>query len=188
METTGEGPQAPASTETGLLQSLTLGIVGDLGRLLKEHGLGQQPIKIVEALVFAMFLVTETFSAAKRGLDEARESLDRFHEDMIEYIFKEYFYKTAKARDMEEVEARFQEMNQLINERYQEYRKNFLDDYQDKEMSFRRTFTSLAAHLLSEPLPEGEEKNRLVSVFSVKLAHFWSGCMSSFQSSQPGAG
>ena len=89
---------------------------------------------------------------------------------MIEYIFKEYFYKTVKAKDMGEVEARFQELNQLINERYQEYRQNFAEDYHEQPVSFRRTFTSLTNHLLPEPLPEGEEKDRMVSVFSVKLA------------------
>jgi hypothetical protein len=185
METTGERPQASENKEAEIMQSLTLGIVGDLGRLLKDHGLGQKPIKIVEALVFAMFMVTETFTSAKTTLDAAREGLDRFHEDMIEYIFKEYFYKDAKAKDMAEVEARYQELNQLINERYQEYRQNFYEDYHDKQMSFSRTFTGLSGHLLGDPLPEGEEKDRLVSVFSVKLAHFWSGCMSSFQ---PGGG
>lgn len=184
METTGT-TQAPENKESEVMKSLSLGIVGDLGRLLKEHGLGQKSIKIIEALVFAMFVVTETFTAAKKGLDEAREGLDRFHEDMVEYIFREYYFKTAKAKDMAEVEARFQGLNQLINERYQKYRQDFHDDYHDKQMSFRRTFNSLAEHLLQEPLPEGEEKDRLISVFSVKLAHFWSGCLSSFQ---PGTG
>jgi hypothetical protein len=185
METSGERPQAVEEKESELMRSLTLGIVGDLGRLLKEQGLGQKSIKIIEALVFAMFVVTETYTSAKEGLETAHEGLDRFHEDMIEYIFKEYFYKTAKAKDMQEVEARFQELNQLINERYQEYRQDFYEDYHDKQMSFRRTFTSLTNRLLPEPLPEGEEKDRLVSVFSVKLAHFWSGCLSSFQSPEP---
>lgn len=181
METTGERPQGPGTKEPQLMKSLVLGIVGDLGRLFKEHGLGAKPIKILEALIFAMFVVTETFASAKKGLEQARESLDLFHEDMVEYMFKEYIYKDQKAQDMEELKARFQEMRELINRRYQEYRQNFLADYQDKQMSFRRTFDSLAGYLIPEPLPEGDEKNNLISAFSVKLAHFWSGCMSSFQ-------
>ncbi len=185
MENTGEQPQGPGAQEPELMKSLVLGIVGDLGRLFKEHGLGAKPIKIIEALIFAMFVVTETFTAAKKGLDQARESLDRFHENMVEYMFKEYLFKDQKARDMEEIKARFQQMKELINQRYQEYRRNFLEDYEDKEMSFRRTFSSLAGYLLPEAPPEGEEKKRLISDFSVKLAHFWSGCMSSFQ---PGPG
>ncbi len=188
MEITGKNPPAPESKESELMRSLTLGIVGDLGRLLKEQGLGGKPIKIIEAMVFAMFLVTETFTSARKGLEEARENLDRFHEDMIEYIFKEYFYKTTKAKNMTEVEKRFEEMHQLINDRYQEYRQDFYEDYHDKQMLFRRTFTSLINRLLPEPIPEGEEKDRLVAVFSVKLAHFWSGCLSSFEAPQPEAG
>ena len=187
METTGDRPQSPASKDSQLMQSMTLGIVGDLGRLLKEQGLGEKPVKIVEALVFAMFVVTETFTSAKKGPEAAREGLDLFHEDMIEYIFKEYFYKSVKAKDMTEVEARFQELNQLINERYQEYRQNFSEDYHDQQVSFRRTFTSLIKHLLGEPLSEGEEHDRVVAAFSVKLAHFWSGCLSTFAAPPPGA-
>jgi len=180
METTEVGPQVPESQESAILKSLTLGIVGDLGRLFKEHGLGQKPIKIIELLVFAMFVVTETFTTVKQGLEGARQGLDRFHEDMIEYIFTEFFFKTTKAKDMAEVEARFQDLNRLINDRYQEYRRNFYDDYHDREMKFQRTFDSLAGHLLSEPIAASEEKNRLIAAFSVKLAHFWSGCLSSF--------
>jgi hypothetical protein len=181
METTGERRQEPAAKDPELMKSLALGIVGDMARLFKEHGLTGQPIKIIEALIFAMFVVTETFTAAKKGLDQARESLDRFHQDMVEYMFTEYLYKDKKAKDMEEVQARFQEMKELINQRYTEYRQSFLAYYQDKEMSFHRTFTGLAGYLLPEALPEGEEKKRLIADFSVKLAHFWSGCMSSFQ-------
>jgi hypothetical protein len=169
------------------MQSLTLGIVGDLGRLLKEQGLGAKPIKIIEALVFAMFVVTETYASARQGPEKARGELDRYHEDMIEYILKEYFFKDAKAKDMAEVKGRIEELKGLINERYQEYRQNFYEDYQDKQMSFRRTFTSLITRILPESLPDGEEHDRLVAAFSVKLAHFWSGCLSSFKAPQPGA-
>jgi len=181
MDQTPEHPQEPAGQAPELMKSLTLGIVGDLGRLFKEQGLGQRPVKILEALVFAMFVVTEAFVSAHKGLDQARETLDQFHEDMIDYIFKEYFFKNAKAKDMVEVEARFQELNQLINERYQEYRRLFLEDYQGKTLGFHQTLASLYEHLLTEPLPEGEGNQALVSAFSVKLGHFWSGCVASFQ-------
>ena len=184
METTGERRKKPGAKDAELMKSMVLGIVGDMARLFKEHGLTGKPVKIIEALIFAMFVVTETFTAAKRGLEQARESLDQFHQDMVEYMFTEYLYKDKKAKDMEEVQARFQEMRELINLRYQEYRQNFLADYQDKQMSFHRTFNSLAGYLLPEALPEDEEKNRLIADFSVKLAHFWSGCLSSFQPGQ----
>jgi hypothetical protein len=177
-------------TEPEIMKALTLGIVGDLGRLLKEHELGQQPVKIIEALVFAMFVVTEGFMSAKQGGTSARASLDRFHEDMIEYLFTEYIFKRQKARDMEEVKAKFNEMHTLINERYQEYRQHFAQDYQGKKLSFQKTFATLFQHLFAEPLPPGEATAQLVSAFSVKLAHFFSGCAASFAPStaQPESG
>jgi hypothetical protein len=181
METTGGPPQAPPGTEPQIMKSLTLGIVGDLGRLLKDHGLGRTPIKILEALVFGMFVVTETFVSVKKGVDQARETLNLFHEDMVEYIFKEYLFKHQKARDPEELQAGLKQVSDLINQRYQEYRQNFLEDYQEKPLRFHRTFASLAGHLLEEPLPAGEEQDRLISAFSAKLVQFWTGCRSSFQ-------
>lgn len=180
MGTTPEHPQEAEVKEPELMKSLALGMVGDLGRLLKEQGLGRQPVKIVEALVFAMFVVTEAFVSAKQGLEESREALDRFHEDMIDYMFSEYLFKHQKAKDMGEVEARFQELHQLINKRYGEYRRLFLEDYQDRTSGFGQTLAGLYGHLFAEPLPEGEGNEALVNAFSVKLAHFWSGCVGSF--------
>ncbi len=181
METTGERPQETAAVEPQVMKSLTLGIVGDLGRLLQSHGLGQTPIKILEAIIFAMFVVTESYVSVKKGVDPARDALNLFHEDMVEHIFKEYLFKNQKARDMEELKANVEGLSNLINQRYQEYRHNFLEDYQEKPLSFRRTFMALAAHLLQTPLPPGAEEGQLVAEFTRKLIHFWSGCRSSFQ-------
>jgi len=176
-----ESPQTPQTKESEVMKSLALGIVGDMGRFLKDEGLGQQPVKILEMIVFAMFVVTEAFITIKKGLEQAQESLDQFHEDMTEYIFMEYFYKDQKAQDVEELKARFNELQEMVNQRYQEYRQAFHEDYQDLDQGFRRTFAALSNHLFQEPPPEGEERDRLISVFSVKLAHFWSGVMSSFE-------
>jgi hypothetical protein len=186
MTKTEEGPQTPKANEPEIMKSLALGIVGDLGRLLKEQGLGQQPVKILEVIVFAMFAVTEAFIFIKKGLEQAQESLDLFHEEMTEYIFMEYFYKDQKAKDVEELKARFEELQEVVNQRYQEYRQAFHEDYQDRQLGFHRTFTALASHLFEgSPLPEGEERDRVIGAFSVKLAHFWSGVMASFE---PGTG
>lgn len=184
METTGGTPQAPRATEPEIMKSLTLGIVGDLGRLLQQHGLGQTPIKILEALVFAMFVVTETFVSVKRGVDQARQTLDLYHEDMVEYIFKEYLFKHQKARDQEELQVGLKQVSDLINQRYQEYRQNFLEDYQEKPLRFGRTFASLTAHMFQEGAPPGEGQDQLIAEFSSKLIQFWSGCRSSFQPAQ----
>jgi hypothetical protein len=181
MNTTENSPSTPKTGEPEVMKSLALGIVGDLGRLLQELGLGQQPIKILELIIFGMFVVTEAFVAVKKGLDQAQEPLHLFHEDMTEYIFKEYLFKHQKAQDMEEIKAQITQLQELVNQRYQEYRQAFQEDFQDQQEGFRRTFTALSGHLFQEPLPEGEDQKRLVARFSVKLAHFWSGVMASFE-------
>lgn len=175
------GPQTPKVNEPEAMKSLALGIVGDLGRFLKEQGLGRQPVKILEIIVFAMFTVTEAFISIKKGLDQAQESLDLFHEEMTEYIFLEYLFKDQKAQDMEEIKAHFDQLQGLVNLRYQEYRQAFQEDFQDPESGFSRTFTALSSHIFQEAPPTGEEQDRLIALFSVKLARFWSGVMSSFE-------
>jgi len=181
MNTTENSPPTPKTGEPEVMKSLALGIVGDLGRLLQELGLGQRPIKILELIIFAMFVVTEAFVSIKKGLDQAQESLNLFHEDMTEYIFTEYLFKHQKARDMEEIKAQINQLQELVNQRYQEYRQAFQEDYVDQQGGFRRTFTALSGHFFQEPLPEGEDQDHLVARFSVKLAHFWSGVMASFE-------
>lgn len=175
------GLQTPKANEPEIIKSLALGIVGDLGRFLKDQGLGQQPVKILEMIVFAMFVVTEAFITIKKGLDQAQESLDLFHEDMTEYIFMEYLFKDQKAQDMEEIKAHFNQLQEMVNQRYQEYRQTFQEDFRDQQRGFSRTFNALSNHLFQETPPGGEERDRLIAVFSVKLAHFWSGVMSSFE-------
>ena len=188
MNTTENSPPTPSTGEPEVMKSLALGIVGDLGRLLKEQGLGRQPVKILEMIVFAMFVVTEAFVVVKKGLDQAQESLNLFHEDMTEYIFAEYLFKHQKAQDMEEIKAQITQLQELVNQRYQEYRQAFQEDYQDQKLEFRRTFTAFSGHLFQEPLPEGEDQDRLIARFAVKLAHFWSGVMSSFEPGTAPAG
>lgn len=185
MTNSEESPQTPKINEPEVMKSLALGVVGDLGRFLQEQGLGQKPVKILEMIVFAMFVVTEAFISIKKGLDQAQESLDRFHEDMTEYIFMEYLFKDQKAQDMEEIKAHFDQLQEMVNQRYQEYRQAFQEDFRDQQSGFSRTFTALTGHLFQESPPEEEEdQERLIALFSVKLARFWSGVMSSFE---PGA-
>lgn len=181
MTTTREVPVDGGTSETELMKSLTLGVVGDLGRLLREQGQGRRPVKIVEALVFAMFFVTESFVTTKKGnLEEASPALDRFHDAMTEYIFQEIFFKQEKATDMAEVQDRFNQLSQLLNERYQEYRQGFAEDYQRQDRSFEKTLTAFLDHLFTEPLADAGEKAALLAPLSQKLAYFWTGCLMSF--------
>lgn len=182
MTTPQEIPAAGPAPEIELMQSLTLGVVGDLGRLLRDHGQGRAPVKIVEALIFAMFFITEAFVTAKQGnLEEATPVLDRFHDAMMEYMFQEIIFKKEKARDMAEVQDRFNQLSQTINERYQEYRQHFAEDYQRQDRSFEKTLGAFLEHLFMAPMAGGEAKEALFSPLSQKLAYFWTGCLMSFR-------
>ncbi len=187
MTTTQEVPAAGAPPEIELMKSLTLGVVGDLARLLQEEGLGHKPAKIVEALVFAMFFVTEAFVTSKQGnLEEATPSLDGFYDAMMEYFFREIFFKKEKAKDLAEVEQRFNQLSGLINERYQEYRRGFAEDHQRRDRSFEKTLSAFLDHLFTEALTDAGEKAALFAPLSQKLGYFWTGCLMSFR--PPGKG
>ena len=60
------------------MKSLSLGIVSDLSRLLADQGFGEKPIDIVEALVFAIFIIADTYALAKPDKDQAREVIHDF--------------------------------------------------------------------------------------------------------------
>ena len=65
---------ANGKPEREQMKSLSLGMVSDISRLLVDKGFGQKPIDIVEALVFAMFIIADTYSLAKPDKDQARRS------------------------------------------------------------------------------------------------------------------
>ena len=70
------------------MKSLSLGMVSDISRLLADKGFGQKPIDIVEALVFAMFIIADTYSLAKPEKDQAIEVIHGFYDDMQNYFIQ----------------------------------------------------------------------------------------------------
>ncbi len=68
------------------MKSLSFGMVSDISRLLADKGFGQKPIDIVEALVFAMFIIADTYSLAKPEKDQAIEVIHGFYDDMQNYF------------------------------------------------------------------------------------------------------
>ncbi len=194
MTTIEEVQAGEDAKEIEMMKSLTLGVVGDLARLLREQGLGRKPARILEALVFAMFFITEAYLSARKGdLKGSTPALDRYHDAMTEYVFEEVFFKQQKAKDREEVEERFNQLSGLINERYEEYRRGFVEDYRRRDRSFESTLNAFLGHLFPEPLTDPEEKTALFLPLSRQLVHFWTGCLMSFRSpnlemSQPAEG
>ncbi len=76
------------------LKSLSFGMVSDLSRLLAEKGFGAYPIDIVEALVFAMFVVADTYSLARPDQDQAIAVIHRFYDDMQDYFINRSSFRT----------------------------------------------------------------------------------------------
>lgn len=178
MSTSADVPTGRERAETELLKTLSLGVVGDLGRFLKEQGLGRRPVKILEALIFAMFFVTEAYLTSRKGdLEAATPPLNRFHDAMIDYIFREIIYKHSQAPTQEELKARFHQVQDTLNDRYQEYRRGFLEDFQRQDKSFASTITAFLGHLFQTPLEDTAQTEALLAPMSEKLAYFWRGCL-----------
>ena len=68
------------------MKSLSLGMVSNISRLLADKGFGQKPIDIVEALVFAMFIIADTYSLAKPEKDQALKVIHGFYDLSLIHI------------------------------------------------------------------------------------------------------
>jgi len=74
-------------------------MVSDISRLLADKGFGPRPIDIVEALVFAMFIIADTYSLANPDQDQAREVIHGFYDDMQNYFIKKVIIEDHKITD-----------------------------------------------------------------------------------------
>lgn len=160
-----------------LMKSLCLGIVGDIGRLLSDKGFNK-PIRIIELIVFGMFIVTETYSLAKKKSEKAEPQLDQFHLDMTNYVTKEYFLKDNK--DVDEIFELQDKFYDLVGIRYKEYRQLFSEDWSNPGTTFSKTVGAFIRHLFDEPVSE-DDKRHLIVVMHIKLLEFYAGCLQSFK-------
>ena len=87
------------------MKSLALGIVSDLSRSLAAQGFGEQPIDIVEALVFAMFIVADTYSLAKPEQDKAIEEINSFYDEMQNHFIDRVIIKDYQITDTAEIQS-----------------------------------------------------------------------------------
>ena len=81
------------------MKSLAFGMVSDISRLLADKGFGPKPIDIVEALVFAMFIIADTYSLAKPEKDQAIEVINDFYDDMQNYFIKKVIIEDHRMSD-----------------------------------------------------------------------------------------
>lgn len=162
-----------------LMKSLCLGIVGDISRVAVAEGFSKTPIKEIELLVFGMFIVTETYTLAQKGVEKARPQLNGFHLDMANYVTNEYFLKDD-TKDTNDVLEFHKSFSGLITERYDEYRKCLMNDRGNKASIFRETFNSLISNIFVDSL-NNESRSRLLIPLTLKIAEFYTGCLASFK-------
>jgi len=163
------------------MKSLSLGMASDISRLLADKGFGDQAIDIVEALVFAMFIIADTYSLAKPEKDRAIEVIHAFYNDMQDHFINKIIIKDHHLADDAEIQAVAAKFHDLSRDRFNEYGAKFKEDIADPmSLSCPLTVSYLLDNLFIEPLDK-EEKIKLVGAVSDKVLYYWSGCAQHFK-------
>ena len=113
------------------LKALSFGMVSDLSRLLADQGLADRPIDLVEALVFAMFIVADTYSLAQCDQDQAIAVIHGFYDEVQDYFIKKIIIKDHQVTDADEIQALADKFHDLSRRRFEEYGDKFKQDILD---------------------------------------------------------
>lgn len=168
-------------TDRENMKSLSFGMVSDLSRLLAAQGLGDRAIDIVEALVFAMFVIADTYSLAKPDKEQAIDVIHGFYDDMQDHLLNKIIIQDHNLADAAEIEAVAAKFHELSRGRFNEYGGKFKEDISDPlAMSCPTTVGYLLDNLFIEPMAN-EEKLQLLGAVSDKVLFFWSGCVQAFK-------
>jgi hypothetical protein len=163
------------------MKSLALGMASDISRLLADKGFGDQPIDIVEALVFAMFVIADTYSLAKPEKDQALEVIHGFYDDMQNYFINKVIIADHKITDAAEIESVAAKFHDLSRSRFAQYGEKFKQDISDPmALSCPATVSYLLDNLFIQPLTN-EEKIRLMGAVSDKILSYWTSCIQNFK-------
>jgi len=164
-----------------VMKSLSFGMASEISRLLAEKGFAQNPIDIVEALVFAMFIIADTYSLAKPDKDLALAVIHGFYDDMQSHFINKIITADLNLTDTAEIEAVSAKFHDLSRNRFEHYKEKFQQDIADSMGSkCPTTVNSLLDHLFIEPLTTAE-KLQLMGAVSDKVLYFWSGCIQNFR-------
>ena len=167
--------------EAEQMKSLALGMVSDISRLLVDKGFGQKPIDIVEALVFAMFIIADTYSLAKPDKDQAIEVIHGFYDDMQNYFINKVIIGDHQITDAAEIQSVADKFHDLSRSRFAQYGEKFKQDIADPmALSCPATVSYLLDNLFIQPL-SNEEKIQLMGAVSDKVLYFWTGCIQNFK-------
>jgi hypothetical protein len=174
-------PGTSEKPEKEQMKSLSLSIVSQVSQLIADKGFGQRSLDIVEALVFAMFIVADTYALAKSDKEQAREVIHGFYDDMQEFFVNKVVIEDHKISDPEEIQSVSDKFYELSRERFGQYGEKFQQDISDPaSLSCPTTVSYLFDNLFISPLTN-EEKIQLMGAVSDKVLHVWTGCIQSFK-------
>jgi hypothetical protein len=163
------------------MKSLAFGMVSDLSRVLADQGFGDSPIDIVEAMVFAMFIIADTYSLARTDKEQAISLIHRFYDDMQDHLINNILIKDHNLTDAGEIEAAAAKFHDLSRSRFNAYGAKFKEDISDPmALSCPTTVSYLLDNLFIDPI-ENQEKLQLMAPVSDKVLFFWSGCVQAFK-------
>jgi hypothetical protein len=181
MENLDKNDGVNGKTEREKMKSLSFGIVSDLSQLLVDKGFGQQPIDIVEAMVFAMFIIADTYSLAKPQKDQALEVIHGFYDDIQKHFINKVIMEDHQITDATEIQAVSDKFYDLSRSRFVQYEEKFKLDISDlMGMSCSGTVSYLLDNLFIQPLNQ-DEKLQLMGPVSDKVLYYWAGCVQSFK-------
>jgi hypothetical protein len=163
------------------MKSLSFGMVSDISRLLVDKGFGDKPIDIVEALVFAMFIIADTYSLAKPEKDQALEVIHGFYDDMQNYFIRKVIIEDHKITDTAEIESVAAKFHDLSRSRFAQYGEKFKQDISDPmALSCPATVSYLLDNLFIQPITK-QEKLQLMGTVSDKVLSYWTSCVQNFK-------
>jgi len=170
------------------LKSLSFGMVSDLSSLLADQGFADNPIDIVEALTFVMFIAADTYSLAKADKEKAIAVIHGFYEEVQDYFLQRVIIRDRQVTEAEEIQAVADKFHDLSRRRFQEYGERFKQDVSDPlSMSCPATVTYFLDNLFIEPISKAE-KVKLFGAVSDKVLHYWAGCVQAFKQPAGGTG
>ncbi len=165
------------------MKTLSCGLVSDLSRLLADRGFGDNPIDIVEALAFAMFVVADTYSLAKPAKDEAITVIHGFYDDMQDYFINRIIIQDRQVTNFEEIRSVSDKFHELSRERFVAYGDKFKQDILDPAaLSCPITVSFLLDNLFVRPI-EPTAKIKLMGTVADKVLQYWGGCVQAFKDS-----
>jgi hypothetical protein len=181
MKSLNKNNRTNGKPERAKMKSLSLGMVSDISWLLADKGFGQKPIDIVEALVFAMFIIADTYSLAKPEKDQALEVINGFYDDMQNYFIHKVIIDDHQIADATEIQSVSDKFYDLSRGRFAQYGEKFQQDISDPmALSCPTTVSYLLDNLFIQPL-KNEEKIHLMGAVSDRVLYFWTGCIQNFR-------